>query len=66
MKVLANLGKTNDGHDALVIMDGATMKFVVCRYYDPTAPENQQWSWGHYYHDVNSFSKAVVEEFSGE
>ena len=42
--------------------DGTVYEYVVCSYYDDTAPEGSKWTWGHYFKDIKDALKYIFNE----
>lgn len=60
MKVIANLGKLNNGTNVLVLEKGKRTEFVLADGYDPEAPEGSQWGSGTYLYSLESLARAIL------
>lgn len=60
MKVLADLGKLNDGRNVLVLQKADRIEYVLASGYDPSRPEGSQWDHGTYLYDLTSLADVVT------
>ena len=57
MKILANLGKLNDGSTVLVTQKAGEIEYVIANGFNP---ETQSWGSGSYLYDLEDLARAVL------
>ena len=57
MKILANLGKLNDGHTVLVTQKADRIEYVLATGFDEAT---QSWGSGTYLYDIEDLARAVL------
>lgn len=60
MKIIADLGKLNNGNNVLVLEKGKRIEFALASGYNPEAPEGSQWDHGTYLYSLESLARAIL------
>ena len=62
------IGKLNSRQSLVAILNenDEIVEYVVCSYYDANARYGEQWTWGHYFINLNDACDYIAKEVDKE